>query len=139
MSASQIKEFDRKMNSEFEKNAGFSVKELFQKVGNKYWAIALVVCYLPRFFYLVKLILFIQMDSFAQSTNPARLTIVMALNALLVSLAMSAVIPTIVGVVVYLNAEIYGQPIGNNIIGLVFALWWRSTYVAWANCIPPQP
>ena len=117
-----------KMEAGVEIATGFTYSELMQKVGNVGWGIAIIVCFLPRFFYLFKLVMFLQMDGATQNKSEARLSIVHGFNVLCASMVMSAVIPAIVAVIVGLNAKIFAQPIVNNVIGLIFAFWWRITY-----------
>ena len=121
------------MDEGLERETGYTMEELFQKIGNENWAIALVVCYLPRLIYFGKLILFLSSDTFTQSTYKGRRIIVSALNYLLLSHGFSIIVPTIVAMMENVNKDIYAEQLPNYIIGFVFALWWRSTYVKWSG------
>ena len=73
------------------------------------------------------------MDVMKQQTYEARYSLITGFNAAAASYAMSAVLGTVVAILVNVHSSSFVQRAANDIIGVLIVIWWRKTYLEWAN------
>ena len=130
----RIENFNKaEINRNLQDKVGLSYKELVETIGNKYWGLVIFICYLPRGFYLGVLIRFLQADAIKQGMYDARYTIVEGLNAAAISLVLSSIAGTVIAIVVNVTSSSFIPRLVTDVLFLLFVIWWRKTYLDWAN------
>jgi len=98
-----------------------------------YVAIGLIVAYIPRLFYLGKLCGYVCCGGKVKDTSDDRQGCVIAMNALLISHIMTAVLAVVISAATGADFASVIPNILSAVVGVLVTLWWRMDIMKWVQ------